>query len=127
MASEIQLLDSMSTLVLKMIAKKSASISNLSFVTSISMENFSAPITLLLDKGYIKPVAPFFSDNQPITPDTIYTVTLSGSAYLESISRLSKKERWQRNFNYFNATIATIALLKSFFPELTALWKLLTQ
>lgn len=112
MASEIQLLDSMSTLVLKMIAKKSASISNLSFVTSISMENFSAPITLLLDKGYIKPVAPFFSDNQPITPDTIYTVTLSGSAYLESISRLSKKERWQRNFNYFNATIA---------------WKLLTQ
>jgi len=125
--SELIRLDSMSDVVLKSIAQKPASISNLAFITNAPMESFGAPIVSLLAKGYIKSNLPLSDNEQPPTPHTVYTITLEGKAYLENIDRITKKERWQRRFNYFNATIATIALIKSFLPEIIAIWKLLMQ
>lgn len=124
--SEISRLDYLSDRILRLIVKKPSSILNLSYITDIFTGEFGAPIRLLLDKGYIKPTAPYVNTNE-IKLDTVYTVTLEGRAYIENIDRLTHKENIQRRFNYYSSIIATIALIKSFLPELIALWKLLVQ
>lgn len=96
------------------------SVNNISAISEYDAQTISSSCLYLRNNGYIHTKDITQTDADTIYPDSIYAITVEGKGCFERICKDNRRF-------LLPLVISVIALIKSFFPELALIWRLITQ
>lgn len=110
--------------VLKLIKiRNSASATDIAAIFNTQPHLMVSGLQVLLDKGYVYRTVP--SDTPYVRFDEAFAISMTGRDYLEVRSRHIQTTLKTYHLNIIDIVLSVLAFIKSFFPDIITIWKML--